>query len=301
MEKVLVTGGTGWIGSYVVRLLLEKGYEVHATCYRTAMPEAKCRWHQVNLLCNEEVVALIHKVKPSHLVHLAWEAVPPQCYQALNNYYWVQSSMTLIRSFIECGGKRLLVAGTCAEYKWENGYLSEQVTPLSFDTPYATSKNTFRLWLQSYCEQVGLSTCWGRIFHVYGPHESGKRLISTLITSVLKNEEALCTHGNQARDFLYIRDVAAALITLLTSNIQGTVNIGSGQPVQVKQIAAIISGKIGGAHLMKWGAIPFPQREPLFVGADVQRLQKEAQWQPAYTLDAGLEETIGWWKSYLHV
>lgn len=299
MEKILVTGGNGWIGRYVVKKLHEMGCEVHATYRTTSVSDIACTWHQVNLLCNEEVADLIHKVKPSQLIHLAWETVPPHCYHSLSNYYWVQASMALLRHFVECGGKRVIVAGTCAEYEWVDGYLSENTSLLSYKTPYSVSKNTFRLWLQSYSEQVGLHTCWGRIFHLYGPHDPGKRLISTLITSLLKNEEALCTHGNQYRDFLYVADVANALVSLVKSDMQGTVNIASGQPIQLRQMASIIGKKIGNQELIKWGAIPSPQDEPLFVGANIERLQQELNWKPSYTLDAGLEETIEWWKNTL--
>ncbi|NKQ21061.1 NAD-dependent epimerase/dehydratase family protein [Brevibacillus laterosporus] len=299
MEKVLVTGGNGWIGRYVVSMLHQMGCEVHAMYRRAPLLDITCTWHQVDLLCHTEVADLIDKVKPSHLVHLAWEAVPPHCYHSLVNYYWVQSSMALFRHFVECGGKRAVVAGTCAEYEWVEGYLSETASISSYKTPYSVCKNTLRLWLQSYSEQVGLCTCWGRIFHLYGPHDPGNRLVSTLITSLLKGEEALCTHGNQYRDFLYITDVADALVSLLRSDIQGTVNIASGQPIQLKQIASLIGEKIGNEELIKWGAIPSPQDEPLFVGANIERLQRGINWKPKYSLDAGLEETIVWWKNSL--
>lgn len=299
MEKVLVTGGNGWIGRYVVSMLHKMGWEVHATYRKAPLLDITCVWHQANLLSHTEVAALINQVKPSHLVHLAWEAVPPHHYNSLANYDWVQSSITLFRHFAECGGKRVIAAGTCAEYEWLEGYLSEAGSLYSYKTPYSACKNILRLWLQSYSEQVGLSACWGRIFHLYGPHDPGNRLIPTLITSLLKGEEALCTHGNQYRDFLYIADAADALVALLRSDIRGAVNIASGQSSQLRQIASLIGQKIGNEDLIKWGAIPSPENEPLFVGANIARLQEEVNWKPKYSLDAGLEETIIWWKKHL--
>ena len=73
-------------------------------------------------------------MKPSHLIHLAWEAVPPACYVSINNYYWLTSSISLIQHFTTCGGKRVVVAGTGAEYEWFNGVLFEDSPLLSYKT-----------------------------------------------------------------------------------------------------------------------------------------------------------------------
>ncbi|MBF7149823.1 NAD-dependent epimerase/dehydratase family protein [Bacillus toyonensis] len=298
MKKILVTGGNGWIGKYVVTSLIQMGYEVHATYYSNKPSHISCNWHKINLLHNEEVKDLIYDIRPSHLIHLAWEAVPPQCYQSINNYYWLQSSISLIQHFSNSGGQRIVVAGTGAEYEWINGILSEDSMLLSYKTPYSLCKNTLRSWLQSYSEQTGLSMCWGRIFHLYGPYEMGNRLVSNIITSLLKNKEALCTHGKQSRDFLHVSDVADALVTLLNCNVTGTINIASGQSVQIKELASIIAKKIGKENLIKLGAIPFPKDEPLFVGVNVERLKNEVNWKPKYDLNTGIEESILWWKSF---
>ena len=134
---------------------------------------------------------------------------------------------------------------------------------------------------------------------MYGPYEHGNRLVSNIITSLLKNEEALCTHGKQSRDFLHVSDVADALVTLLKCNVTGTINIASGQSVQIKELASIIAKKIGKENLIKLGAIPFPKDEPLFVGVNVERLKTEVKWQPKYDLHTGIEETIFWWESFI--
>ncbi|MBJ7939409.1 NAD-dependent epimerase/dehydratase family protein [Bacillus cereus] len=298
MKKILVTGGNGWIGKYVVSSLIQMGYEVHATYNRNKPSHILCHWHKVNLLNNDEVKKLIHHIKASHLIHLAWEAVPPKCYESINNYYWLQSSISLIQQFVAHGGQRIVVAGTGAEYEWINGILSEDSSLLSYKNPYSLCKNTLRSWLQSYSEQTGLSMCWGRIFHLYGPYEHGNRLISNIITSLLKNKEALCTHGKQHRDFLHVSDVADALISLLNSDVIGTVNVASGHSIQIKELASIIAKRIGKEHLIKLGAIPFPNNEPLFVGANVLRLKNEVHWEPKYDIYTGIEATILWWETF---
>ncbi|MHB0801882.1 NAD(P)-dependent oxidoreductase [Bacillus thuringiensis] len=298
MKKVLVTGGNGWIGKYVVDLLVQMGYEVHATYNKNKPPQQLlCHWHKVNLLCDEEIKKLVSSLRPSHLVLLAWEAVPPKCYESINNFYWLQSSITLIQHFSYCGGQRIVAAGTGAEYKWINGVLYEDSKLLSYKNPYSLCKNALHSWLQLYVEQTNLSVCWSRIFHLYGPHEQGNRLISNIITSLLKNKEALCTHGEQSRDFLHVSDVANALVSLLHSQITGTVNIASGHSIQIKEIANLIAQKMNKEHLIKLGAIPFSKDEPLFIGASVTRLKHELNWKPSYDIYLGIKETILWWEN----
>ena len=112
-----------------------------------------------------------------------------------------------------------VVAGTGAEYEWFNGVLFEDSPLLSYKTPYSLCKNALHPGT-IVRKQTGLSICWGRIFHMYGPYEQGNRLVSNIITSLLKNEEALCTHGKQSRDFLHVSDVADALVTILNATLQ---------------------------------------------------------------------------------
>ncbi|MGR5976815.1 NAD-dependent epimerase/dehydratase family protein [Bacillus paranthracis] len=94
-------------------------------------------------------------------------------------------------------------------------------------------------------------------------------------------------------------DVADALITVLEHGVTDTINIASGQSVQIKELASIIAKKIGKEHLIKLGAIPFSKDEPLFVGVHVERLKTEVNWKPTYDLNTGIEETISWWESFI--
>lgn len=296
MKTVLVTGGSGWIGGYVIDRLLQMGYKVHAT-YRTSPRKGvACTWHSIDLFDYKKMQALIKQLQPSHLMHLAWEAVPPQCYFSLRNYHWTWSSIELIQQFVHCGGTRAVITGSCAEYEWITGYLTENSSALSSKTLYAVCKNSLHTWLQAYAKQIGLSNGWARIFHLYGPYDTGNRLVSSTIRSLLTGEKALCSHGKQFRDYLYIKDVADALVSLLMSDVQGAMNIGSGHPVQVKELISIIAQNIEGEHQIHLGAHAFPKNEPLFVGANIDRLRRELNWSPQYSLEEGLKETIEWWK-----
>ncbi|MDQ0417050.1 nucleoside-diphosphate-sugar epimerase [Croceifilum oryzae] len=297
MKKVLVTGANGWIGKNVLQPLLEKGYEVHATSTKVVDSSNQYQWHNVNLLHFQDIKEVMKQVKPTHLLHLAWEATPGQYWMSKDNYQWVQSSIELISHFVDHGGQRVVVAGTCAEYDWDYGYLTEETTPCSYKTPYAASKNALRLLVHSFSELVGLSYGWGRVFFLYGPNEHPRRLVPSVISSILHKEEILCTHGEQYRDFLHVKDVANAFVALLESDIQGTVNIASGQPVQVKELILKIAQKLGYHQPIQFGAIPYPENESTFMAANAERLRHIVGFSPKHTLDSGIEESIQWWKN----
>ena len=105
------------------------------------------------------------------------------------------------------------------------------------------------------------------------------------------------TKGDQVRDYLHVEDVAAAFVTLLESNHQGPANVASGVPIRVKDLAGRIASQLGRADLLQLGALPTPQGEaPRLVGdcAVLNRLQ----WKPAFDIDAGIAQTIAWWRSH---
>lgn len=299
-KKVLVTGASGFIGRHTIKFLLSKGYEVHAVSNQTFefYPE-NITFHQVDLLNSSKVTDLIRQVCPSHLLHFAWYAVPGKYWTSDLNLDWVSSSIHLIKEFISHGGKRIVMAGSCAEYDWNYEVCCEFKTPLSPQTLYGNAKASLFKLLDSYSKEKLISYAWGRIFFLYGPHEYPQRLVSSIINSLIKNENAKCSHGLQYRDFLHVDDVADAFCSLLDSDITGPVNIASGEPVQLKNVISMISEDLNGNHLIQLGAYPTSPKEPLTLYANVERLKNELNWSPKYSLENGLKHTISWWKQCL--
>ena len=227
--------------------------------------------------------------------------MPGAYWTSQENVRWLQASLELLRSFKDHGGKRVVMAGTCAEYNWRYGYCSEEITPLNPVSLYGVCKNSLHDILMAYAHQEYLSAAWGRIFFLYGPHEHPARLVSSVINSLLSNQTALCTHGNQIRDFLYVEDVASAFVSLIDSDVKGAVNIASGKPLAIKDIIYLIAEKLGRSDLVQLGAIPVSETDPPLILADIGRLSHEISWSPQYNLDIGLEKTIDWWKKSLKV
>lgn len=297
LKKVLLTGAGGFIGRHCLPILRDAGFEVHALSRAAHETGQGVQWHVVNLFEDGAAEMLLAEVRPTHLLHLAWYAEPGRYWTAPENFQWVRASLALLQAFAAQGGQRVVMAGTCAEYDWRHGWCSEAVTPLAPTTVYGTCKHTLQAMLAAYSRQYGLSSAWGRIFFLYGPHEHPSRLVSSVIRSLLRGEPALCSSGEQVRDFLHVADVASAFIALLDSDVQGSVNIASGEAVAIRDLVERISAKLGHPELLRLGARPTPVEEPPLLLADVRRLKKELGWQPTIGLDSGLDDAIAWWRT----
>jgi len=293
MKRVLVTGASGFIGHHCLEPLLNLGYEVHtADIYLPKKVSPHVQWHKIDLLDEMQIVNLFAEVRPSHLLHFAWYAEPGKYWTSLENFRWVSASLHLFKQFHAHGGIRLVAAGTCAEYNWNYGYCSEGITPQTPSTTYGICKHSLGTMLDAFSVEVGLSSAWGRIFFLYGPREHPGRLVASVIHNLLDGQPALCSHGNQIRDFLHVADVASAFVALLESDVRGAINIASGKPVAVKDVVIQIARCIGREDLLRLGAIPEGVNDPHVLIADIRRLSEEVNWKPAYRIEEGIMDAI---------
>lgn len=299
MKKVILTGARGFIGRQAVAPLLRKNYEVHALVYgdETGLPSHKnLTWHTCDLLDPEAQKRTCSAIKASHLLHFAWYTAPGKYWTSVENLKWVQASLGLITNFAANGGKRAVMAGTCAEYDWAAGLCNEETSAIRPHLLYGACKSGLQRILAEFSRETGLSSAWGRIFFLYGPYEHPDRLIPGLTRALLQNKTFLCRQGGQVRDFLCVQDVASAFVSLLESNVRGAVNIASGKPVQVKDVVNRIADQLGKRNLVRFAKSPACSSTDVLC-ADIKRLKDEVGWRPAYTLEKGLTQTINWWKA----
>jgi nucleoside-diphosphate-sugar epimerase len=302
MKQVLLTGASGFIGRQAIVPLVEKGFEVHCVC-RTIKPdtvsdEKNVIWHKADLLNRTDVKKIFDSVSPKYLLHLAWDVTPGSYLESINNFDWLLSSLHLLKEFAKYGGRRAVCAGTCFEYDLRYGYCTENLTPTIPSTYYGSCKHQLQSVGEKYAEKAGFDFAWGRIFYPYGPYEYPTRLVPSVILSLLSDEVAQCTHGNQVRDFLHVTDVAGAFVTLLDSDVNGIVNIGSGKAVSIKELVLQIAKSLGKEEDIQLGALPERKNEQPIIVADTTRLKKELRWHQKYSLEEGITDTISWWKNY---
>lgn len=279
--KVLVTGANGFIGQHAVAALSERGFDVYAATRADA-----------DLLAPGAAEALIERVAPTHLLHLAWYAKPGAFWAASENLAWVQATVGLYRAFAAAGGQRAVLAGTCAEYDWSDGVCVEQRTALRPSTLYGTCKQAVGSALTAYGAQHGLSTAHGRVFFLYGPGEPREKLVASVLGALKEGRRAPVTHGRQVRDFLHVADVAGAFAALVASDVDGPVNIGSGEGVQLRDLLTLAEERAGTSGLIGYGERQAPEGEPPVIVADVTRLRDEVGFTPRFTLTAGLDDAL---------
>lgn len=321
LSRVLLTGASGFIGRHALSLLVRNGHEVHAVARdassRASSPEVL--WHEVDLLDDTQTVSgLVASVRPERLLHLAWCAEHGRFWTSPKNVRWVEASLALLRAFAAAGGRRAVIAGTCAEYDWAalpaQATVAESVThavtqavalcrendtPVAPHTLYGACKHAVHLVAERYAEQTGIELAWGRVFFLYGPDEQPGRLVPSVAASLLSGASTPTSDGRQVRDFMHVEDVAAGFVALLEGDVVGTVNVASGEPVSVRAVVERIAALVGRPELVRWGAIARAPADPAVLVADVARLREEVKFTPSVGLDAGLDSTVRWLREHL--
>ncbi len=290
--RVLLTGGSGFLGRYALQCLHQQG--INTIVLGRQPPSGLNTTDSIatDLLANPDFSALVQQAQATHLLHLAWYAEHGQYWSSPLNLRWVDATVRLTEAFCQAGGQRVVVAGTCAEYDWSHGYCREESTPLHPATLYGVAKDAARRLVMAVCEQYQVPCAWGRVFLPFGAGEAPQRLIPSLIATLQGQRAPFGINALIYRDFLHASDVAAGLIALLQATASGAYNISSGQPVQLETIVR---------HLAKLlDADPEPilaltsERlgEPaLLVGAP-QRLHALG-WHPALSLKQALSQLLG--------
>lgn len=296
-KTILVTGGAGFIGRQTLQPLVDSGFSVHVADLRSLEKEyPEVVWHIGNVFDLNSVTKLFAEIKPTHLLNFAWITRHGEYWSSVENIDSVNGSMKMLEAFAANGGQRVVMAGTCAEYDWQNGICIENITRHAPATIYGSCKLAMFELLKSFCRIKGLSWAWGRIFFTFGPFENPKRFLPAIILPLLKKQPAACSHGNQIRDFLATREIGSAFAALVSSNTEGPVNIASGQPLTLRQIANFIEELTETKGLLELGKLSSPADEAPVIIAATERLNKEVGWVPEKTVFQRITETVDWWR-----
>ena len=288
VARILVTGASGFIGSAVIRHALASGHDVAGLVRSSGrLPPGAVEIPGDLASPPWEDIA---RFSPERVVHSAWISTPGVYLESPENEAHVDWSLRLACGLAERGVRRLLVLGTCIEYQTLQGVCSEDLTPIRPSSTYARAKARLHENLNRDLAGTGVGLSWGRVFYPYGEGEHPARLCSSLVARFRRGETAELRTPDSAKDYIHIDDLAAAILTVVTSDSTGAVNLGTGEGVKVRGIAERIAASMGCPHLLRLPAVPAP--DPVGdVVADVTRL-RSLGWEPKVTLESGLRRLV---------
>ena len=293
MEKIIVPGGAGFIGSHIVDALVEKGYKVHVVDNLSAGKKenvnSKAILHIVDIREKEKLIPIFKDAK--YVFH---EAAFPQVQYSIENPIEtndinVNGTLNVLEASRVNNVKRVIFASSSAIYgDQETLPITEdmQINPLS---PYGAHKYIGEVYMKLYAQIYGLETVSLRYFNVYGPRQSANGAYASVIPKFIefrkKNESLIITgDGEQTRDFVNVKDIVMANISAMKSNKVGkgeVINIGAGDQYSVNYIASLIGEQVE--------YVP-PRIEPRNTQAGILKAKKFLNWEPCVILEEGIKE-----------
>ena len=288
MDKtVLITGATGLIGKETLAPLLDRGFKVHALTIDEVNPDVGVNWIKANLFDSKEVDRCIQKIKPTHLLNMAW-ATTGNYLTSDVNYSFLSAGINLVSSFVRNGGRRLVCVGSCLEYKFKDDPIKENDELDCTKNAYVFCKDALHKIAERICQEAGISFGYGRIFYTFGRNEDPRRLAGAIVSKLSRNETVTITGGPLLRDYMYSKDIASALVALLDSGVQGSVNIATGNPTSIQNLAIEIAAAFGKPHLLDFQT-NIAGQQPVIL-ADTTRLKDEVGFAPAFSVHAAAQD-----------
>lgn len=292
-EKIIVTGGAGFIGSHIVDALVDEGYEVHIVDNLSAGKKEnvnpKATLHIVDIRDKEKLIPIFKNAK--YVFHEA--AMPRVQYSIENpietNDVNVNGLLNVLEACRENGVKRVIFASSSSIYGETEVLPTREDTPINPLSPYASHKYIGEVHLKLYSKIYGLETVCLRYFNVYGPRlnpEGAYPLVIGYFMKLLSQGKPLTITGNgdQTRDFVHVKDVVKANLLAMKSDKVGNgevINIGGGTKYSINYIAELIGGNV--EHIA-------PRIEPHDTQADITKAKELLGWEPSVSLEEGIKE-----------
>lgn len=308
MKRVVITGGTGFVGANLVRWLTKQGHQVHlivrqeSKMWRVRDVLEQVQLHYIDYTDLEEVRSLFREIQPEWLFHLAAYGAYP--YRNGAPYQQdigqmvrtnVVGTMVLIKCSSECGVEVFINTGSSSEYGMKNAPMSETDVLMPNDN-YGASKAAAGLMALTASQNSSMRFFHIRLFSVYGPYEEPTRLIPTVMVGHVTESSLCLANPASVRDFIYVDDVLEAMGFLINSSERsGIFNLGTGEQHSVRDVVELTSKASGFVPEVVWGSINSKPNEPKTWVANIGEL-RTLGWEPRFTLSEGLAATYQWFQ-----
>ena len=309
-QRILVTGGAGFLGSHLIDRLLDRGAEVLCVDnlftgdksnldHLAGNPRFEFMRHDVCFPLFVEVDAIFNLACPASPIHYQHDPV--------------QTTKTSVHGAINMLGlaKRLKVPifqastsevyGDPAVHPQPESYWGN-VNPIGLRSCYDEGKRCAETLFFDYHRQHGLDVKVARIFNTYGPrmHAADGRVVSNFIVQALSGEDiTIYGDGSQTRSFCYCDDLIRGFLAFMDAgpDVNGPINIGNPNEFTIRQLAELVLQKIGGKS--KLIERPLPQDDPTQRQPDISVAKEVLNWEPKVELDEGLDRTIAYFRAKL--
>jgi len=313
-KKVLVTGADGFMGSHLVESLMKEGCKVRAFVYYNSFNS--CGW--LDTFPKEELKKIdvfAGDVRDHNCVrkavtgadavfHLAALIGIPFSYNAPDSYVDtnIKGTLNILQACRDAGTKRIIVTSTSEVYGTARHVPIGESHPLQPQSPYSASKIGADSIAESFHKSFGLPVVIARPFNTYGPRQSARAVMPTIITQLLSGAKAVKLGSlHPTRDMNYVSDICSGFIHLAECDkaIGKAVNIGSGSEISIRGLASMIIKKINPkARVVSEDARKRPENSEVErLVCDNTLIKKLTGWKPEVTLEEGISTTIEWFRN----
>lgn len=286
--KIFVTGGTGFIGRYVVRDLAKKGHSLLLLSRTSHKNSRKISFVRGGLADIKKWEEKLKVFKPDVAVHLAWEGLPSSDFDITRNN--LAGSIDLLRACRDAGVKTAMFCGTGLEYGQAARQMNE-TSPLDPSSLLASTKSALYIFGSKFAKDNGMNFIWVRPFFTYGPGQQPRALIPSLIRSLRAGETPEVKNPRGGNDFIYVEDAAQAIAILAGRKPKGPneiYNIAAGKLTSNVEVIKDVYAGMG----LKAPAAFLSAGAPQGAWADIKKVKKDTGWKPKTSLREGVKKTI---------
>lgn len=302
--RIFVTGATGFLGFEVTKRLVDLGHDCAILSRRDDLASsrlASCsdRVHVIagDVFQPDGYRAALRQFAPEAVIHCAWWGVAGADRNDIRQLDNIPAAGCLVEAAAESGAKIVIGVGSQAEYGQKRGAVPED-SAAEPTTLYGVAKLAAARAVLNIATERGVRAAWGRVFSLYGPGEDRPWLVPSLIRDFMANRAPELTACEQIWEFTHVADAAAAIVALLDSDdARGVFNIGSGDPVRLRDAVLLLRDLVAPRIEPLFGRVAYRPDQVMHLEADISRIRDATGWRPNVSLPRGFAETVAWFRA----